>query len=311
MQFSKEHLQQVLGFIHKDNQFEIPLDRFLDSHLPEIKKNKSCYNLWYADNVSKHNLKPKEKNAQMGKIWKKESQEIKDKYKALANQLIQTTIDFQQIKQIFQQISSEYSLSNIDSYLKYFNSFYIENTNTTNTTNTTLFEKVNLCLPNGLPRTSNRPSVSGTQYYWKPNPNGRNKDKPGRNIGVLCETIQFGKVRHKYYKKETGRINNSKYDTIFPDLYLALKEYITNAAPWFTFTSICLNHNLECIPHTDTCNIGGSIIVGFGDYTKGEFCTEESEHNIKNNPLYFLGYKTLHWNKNWEGDRWTAIFYSI
>ena len=98
---------------------------------------------------------------------------------------------------------------------------------------------------------------------------------------------------------------------LFIQIIIILAKYIASVAPWFTYTSICLNHNLKCIPHTDNKNVGGSIIVGFGNYSQGELCTNEESYNINYNPLYSIGYNTLHWNSEWSGDRWTATFYTI
>ena len=75
------------------------------------------------------------------------------------------------------------------------------------------------------------------------------------------------------------------------------------------YTSITLNKNFKCLPHKDKGNKKESLIVGLGDYIGGELFIEGIPFDIKYNPLLFNGVDLEHWVNDFEGDRWTIVYY--
>jgi hypothetical protein len=89
----------------------------------------------------------------------------------------------------------------------------------------------------------------------------------------------------------------------------------------FNFTSIQINKNFKCDRHKDSINMGESMIIGLGDYKGGELCIESiiqleqdneiKKINIKNKPYYFNGSQYFHWVNDFEGTRYTLVYFNI
>ena len=77
----------------------------------------------------------------------------------------------------------------------------------------------------------------------------------------------------------------------------------------FNYTTIQVNKNIVCNPHTDKNNVGLSYIIGLGDYEGGNLMIEENENDIKNKFFLFDG-KKIHYNKSFTGDRYSIIFFT-
>ena len=99
-----------------------------------------------------------------------------------------------------------------------------------------------------------------------------------------------------------------------PYLYKLLldfaKEYVT-----VPFNAITVNQNFKCQPHRDKNNQGNSFLIAFGDYTGGELEIHEGErkglHNINRTPIIDDFSKLLHSVKEFEGERYSLVFYTF
>lgn len=176
-------------------------------------------------------------------------------------------------------------------------------------------------LPSKIRNTRKRSNASGFDYEYikkiKGIVNGRSVIMPGLTktgkkriasyCGHLCQSITFGRVIPRFKKNAIcqDRIANALY----PNLYLNLKSIASTMFPEFEYNTITLNHNFKCEPHKDGRNVGDSIIIGFGDYKDGELNIENVKHNIKYKPLRFNGAISEHWVEDFDGERWTAIYF--
>ena len=85
--------------------------------------------------------------------------------------------------------------------------------------------------------------------------------------------------------------------------------------PDFKFTTITINRDIVCLPHTDKYNQSDSMIVAFGDYTEGgnlyiRINGKDKKFCIKNSPLIFNG-RNLHWNDEANGRRYSLVFFNL
>ena len=166
-----------------------------------------------------------------------------------------------------------------------------------------------------LPKNTSRRNVSGIDIPWLQkhgyNTSGHKLADLSRRIiprGLPCESITFGQQRVFLQK----RCVPCKANAEFPYVYMELKNLAEKAFPEFKYNCITLNHNLQCLPHRDSINNvrqSHSIILGFGDYTGGDLNIEGCDFNIKNNPLIFNGQRSTHATMDYEGDRWSVIYY--
>ena len=96
---------------------------------------------------------------------------------------------------------------------------------------------------------------------------------------------------------------------------LLLYEKIKLLGKHFNFTSIQINKNFKCDRHKDNINMGESMIIGLGNYEGGKLCVEfENETkkiDIKNKPFKFNGSKYFHYVEDFEGTRYTLVFFNI
>ena len=186
--------------------------------------------------------------------------------------------------------------------------------------NLLLFANLQNELPKKIMRTRKRSNVSGIDFDYV-NKIGKmignkcilpGKTKTGGQriatyIGHLCESVTFGHVKQRFRKnpKIEPRQANKKY----PKVYIQLKKIAEIFFPHFGYDCITLNHNLKCKPHKDSNNRGYSYIVGFGNYTGGALNVDGKSIDIKYKPFTFDGKKKLHYVEDFEGDRWTAVFF--
>ena len=184
-----------------------------------------------------------------------------------------------------------------------------------------VFEEILEYLPKKIKATRKRPNASGIDMEYVKRIGGTIKGKtctlPGLTktgkpktnhaIGYITETLTFGKTKSMFKKNAPiiDRIGNTKY----PKVYEMLKKIAKIHFPDFPYVDICLNHNFKCIPHKDSNNRGESIIVGFGNYSDGELNVEGAKYNIRHKPFKFDGSQYLHWVEDWDGDRWTAVYF--
>lgn len=134
----------------------------------------------------------------------------------------------------------------------------------------------------------------------------------GDRIGDIGRTATFGFGRTRT-KGWTSFAANAKY----PDLYKALCDYGRHIVPsGVFFNCITLNQNVQAKKHTDTQNVGDSVIVGLGPYEGGKLrvynpvTDEYIAYDIKEKPLQFNGKLFPHETEPIEGQRWSIIYYS-
>ena len=184
-----------------------------------------------------------------------------------------------------------------------------------------LFANLQNLLPKKLIRTRKRLNVSGIDLNYVDKIGGvvegrkaimpgflkSGKKKTATYIGNLCESVTFGYSKSRFIKNAPLKLrkNNTKY----PKVYKQLKYIASIFFPDFKFDAITLNHNLKCEPHKDGNNIGESYIVGFGNYTGGNLNVEGESIDIKYKPYKFNGSESTHYTEDFEGDRWSAVFY--
>jgi hypothetical protein len=166
-----------------------------------------------------------------------------------------------------------------------------------------------------IKHTRNRPNVSGLSHLaqW-----GRNKgtDKYDK-VGFPARSQNFGMVTKRYCNNGNPKV---KFDTPFqpasnnlkfPELYQQLKTLINVICPNFEYNTITVNHNFKCLPHYDRANKSPSLIVTLGNYSGGELVVEGCEIDIHWRPLIMNGSTAQHWTKDFNGERYSIIYYKI
>lgn len=119
-------------------------------------------------------------------------------------------------------------------------------------------------------------------------------------------SVTMGFVNRPFHKWK----GHSKFTEQHPELWQLLLKYGEQLDPKHKFSSVTINHNVECKPHTDVRNEGITMIVGLGDYSAGELVVDDKDIDIKEKPYYFNGYLKTHYNKPWVGERYSLMFYS-
>eukprot|EP00752_Nemacystus_decipiens_P006461 g5819.t1 len=98
---------------------------------------------------------------------------------------------------------------------------------------------------------------------------------------------------------------------LFPELARAAFELeatlLPNRPP---STTIAVNRNAQFKPHVDSGAGAGqsqSLIVGLGDYKRGELVVEGEEVDIRYSPLEFNGWTQRHWTRPFSGERYSLF----
>jgi hypothetical protein len=162
----------------------------------------------------------------------------------------------------------------------------------------------------------NRPNASGIRRIVQ---HGRDKELNRQHTyGVGCQSIQFG-FKKQRFKKNAGLIEsiwNNRYPEIYQKL-LELGSYLIQDDFEFqknnSLMNITLNKNFKTIPHYDA-NKSDSIIIGIGNYSRGRLVLYDQNDNIeyvdiKNKPFQFNGFETKHGTEDFDGDRYSIIYY--
>jgi hypothetical protein len=108
-----------------------------------------------------------------------------------------------------------------------------------------------------------------------------------------------------------GKTQKSRYASKYPHMLPLFEKFIKEHLPDFEYTSVYVNRNVKCKPHYDKINIKDSLIVGCGDFTGGETVVDEEDFDIKENSVMFNASEILHSSKDWEGTRYSLVFFSI
>jgi hypothetical protein len=99
-----------------------------------------------------------------------------------------------------------------------------------------------------------------------------------------------------------------------PLLYKLLLEFGAKYIP-IPFTSITVNDCFRAAPHRDKGNVGDSVVVAFGDYSKGGGLRMhegvlEGVYDIKHAGIQADFSKTTHSVEPFEGRRFSLVFYT-
>ena len=160
-----------------------------------------------------------------------------------------------------------------------------------------------------------RPNASGIRTIVE---HGQDKIFGRQHVyGFKCESITFG-FKKQMFKKNAGLIEsiwNKKYPEIYQRL-LELSSYIIPEDFDFEKSSsmnITLNKNFKCLPHYDKNN-SDSIIIGIGNYSGGRLMLYDEHDNItyvdiKNKSFQFNGFETKHGTEDFDGDRYSIVYY--
>lgn len=99
-----------------------------------------------------------------------------------------------------------------------------------------------------------------------------------------------------------------------PKLYHHLLEFASKYVD-VPFNAITLNENYKAQPHYDKHNAGNSYLVAFGDFTGGKLKIHEGEleglHDINRKPIKADFSKILHSVEDFEGNRYSLVFYTF
>lgn len=103
--------------------------------------------------------------------------------------------------------------------------------------------------------------------------------------------------------------------------YLLMKFALMYLPSDFSFTSVQVNDSFMREAQFDRHNRGKTYIVAFGSFTGGEFVLKEGdtprvppgdkEFNIRHRPLVFDANDMENYTKEFEGRRWSIVFYSL
>jgi hypothetical protein len=130
-------------------------------------------------------------------------------------------------------------------------------------------------------------------------------------IGTVGRTTNFGFGKTRSGFKPFAA--NKKHTELFKAL-VALGNTVV-PKNWH-YSAITLNVGVKAKKHTDTQNVGMSVIVGIGDYTDGGLYvfnpdgSNKTLIDIHDNPVMFNGAILPHQTQPFKGDRYTIIFYN-
>jgi hypothetical protein len=128
-------------------------------------------------------------------------------------------------------------------------------------------------------------------------------------VGDIGRSMTFG------YGDTRRGIMDYRSNRMHPDVMKALVDYGNAVVPvGFHYNGIAVNHNMKAKKHMDSKNFGVSYITGFGEYTGGELNVYKSETeievlNLHHNIYGFNGSELYHETKDFEGDRYTIIYF--
>jgi len=136
-------------------------------------------------------------------------------------------------------------------------------------------------------------------------PKMSNKGGRARTFGEHRGMI-LGYIKARVSRKYQLSYNSRKYPLIYDEVCRIGKLICP-----FEFSTIQVNHNVQCPKHIDKGNIGKSVIISFGDYEGGTLFVEGDEYYTKNKPLLFDGSKLTHWNSPiTSGNKYSLVFFS-
>lgn len=150
-----------------------------------------------------------------------------------------------------------------------------------------------------------RPNVSGLDSE-------RTKDRKNQ-VGFPCYSYTFGYIRPRRAVK--GTLQLTRITNKYPLIYRLATDLCKSFEPEHQFTTITINKDIVCEPHTDKYNNGDSLIISIGDYTEGGNLYIEEKDIVKKydtrKPLYFNGAKFKHWNDKANSQRFSFVYFRL
>lgn len=126
------------------------------------------------------------------------------------------------------------------------------------------------------------------------------------NFKPTNRSVVFGVSKARF----SGIIGPSAATKKYPHIWKLLQEIGNQLPIEFEFKSVYLNHNVICSPHTDSNNIGKSILISFGDYTGAEIVIDGTKYNANRQPVLFNGSLLEHYNTDdLVGNKYSLVFY--
>lgn len=123
------------------------------------------------------------------------------------------------------------------------------------------------------------------------------------------QAFALGYVPYRGIAYARGKpFGESKFNLKFDRLYATLNAFMKWLSPEFKYTTIQINKNVKCKPHTDRYNVGSSVLLAVGNFTGGELVIEGEKYKVKNKPILFNG-KEPHWTTAFRGKRYSIIFF--
>ena len=123
----------------------------------------------------------------------------------------------------------------------------------------------------------------------------------------------LSKTKNRTQSKYIG-LYNTKCKDLYPQLEPIFQEFASLYFPNFNYIQVQCNFNFQCPAHTDSLNIGESVLCAFGDYTGGLTVVEKDDEiihlNPREQPVMFNGSKYRHYVEPFKGDRYSLVFYN-
>ena len=129
-----------------------------------------------------------------------------------------------------------------------------------------------------------------------------------RNIAGMGRSQAFGIVNRRMASPDYSRMCWFR-----PYLYKLLMDFAAKyvTVPW---NAITVNDSYAAKPHKDKGNVGNSFLVAFGPYTGGALKIHEGTSagywNIRHQPLILDFSQVLHSVEDFEGRRFSLVFYT-
>ena len=128
-----------------------------------------------------------------------------------------------------------------------------------------------------------------------------------RNTAGTGRSQTFGVVNRRCLPPDYSRQN-----WLRPYLFKLLKEFAERYVD-ISWNAITVNQYYRASPHYDKNNVGESFLVAFGNYTGGELEIHEGPSlgfkDIRHKPIKMDFSKVLHSVRDFEGERFSLVFY--
>tara|TARA_R110000787_G_scaffold1099_2_gene4007 strand:- start:4866 stop:5438 length:573 start_codon:yes stop_codon:yes gene_type:complete len=134
----------------------------------------------------------------------------------------------------------------------------------------------------------------------------------------------FGVTWRPYLSPTKNRTPSKKYKNLcntklvddHPYMEEVFAEFVSIYFPDFFYTQIMINKNYQIPPHFDSANVGESVLCAFGDYDGGEINIDFGEGleplqlDPQEKPVRFNGSKYKHWVSDYNGLRYSLVFFN-